>query len=91
MPTLVAAAEPARLRSGRSPVNLAMQLALAWRPLRGRSQPRRLVSGYRRDEHYRRLKGLEQQPTRRQMIEIGLSLRPHRTVAAWYLWRVPAR
>ena len=42
-------------------------------------------------EGYRRLKGLEQQPTRRQMIEIGLSLRPHRTVAAWYLWRVPAR
>lgn len=42
-------------------------------------------------EGYRRLKGLEQQPTRKQMIEIGLSLRPHRTVAAWYLWRVPAR
>jgi DNA-3-methyladenine glycosylase II len=40
-------------------------------------------------EGYRRLKGLEVQPTRRQMGEIGLAWRPHRTVAAWYLWRVP--
>ncbi|OLF54727.1 DNA-3-methyladenine glycosylase family protein [Pseudomonas chlororaphis] len=42
-------------------------------------------------EGYRRLKGLEQQPTRKQMIEIGQALSPHRTVAAWYLWRVPTR
>jgi DNA-3-methyladenine glycosylase II len=40
-------------------------------------------------EGYRRLKGLEVQPTRRQMVEIGLGWRPYRTVAAWYLWRVP--
>lgn len=40
-------------------------------------------------EGYRRLKGLEVQPTRRQMVEIGLAWRPYRTVAAWYLWRVP--
>ncbi|MNE34170.1 DNA-3-methyladenine glycosylase [compost metagenome] len=42
-------------------------------------------------EGYRRLKGLEVQPTRKQMIEIGLAWRPYRTVAAWYLWRVPGR
>lgn len=42
-------------------------------------------------EGYRRLKGLAQQPTRKQMIEIGQALRPYRTVAAWYLWRVPTR
>jgi DNA-3-methyladenine glycosylase II len=40
-------------------------------------------------EGYRRLKGLEVQPTRRQMVEIGLEWSPYRTVAAWYLWRVP--
>ncbi|CAI8809130.1 DNA-3-methyladenine glycosylase family protein [Pseudomonas sp. IT-P395] len=40
-------------------------------------------------EGYRRLKGLEVQPTRRQMVEIGLAWSPFRTVAAWYLWRVP--
>jgi DNA-3-methyladenine glycosylase II len=40
-------------------------------------------------EGYRRLKGLEVQPTRKQMIEIGLAWSPYRTVAAWYLWRVP--
>jgi len=42
-------------------------------------------------EGYRRLKGLQVQPTRKQMIEIGLAWRPYRTVASWYLWRVPAR
>ncbi|MHC8314164.1 DNA-3-methyladenine glycosylase family protein [Pseudomonas sp. LB3P31] len=42
-------------------------------------------------EGYRRLKRLEVQPTRKQMIEIGLAWSPYRTVAAWYLWRVPAR
>ncbi|QKS81462.1 DNA-3-methyladenine glycosylase family protein [Pseudomonas bijieensis] len=40
-------------------------------------------------EGYRRLKGLEQQPSRKQMIEIGRAWSPYRTAAAWYLWRVP--
>jgi DNA-3-methyladenine glycosylase II len=40
---------------------------------------------------YRRLKGHDVQPTRKQMIEIGQVWRPYRSVAAWYLWRVPAR
>ncbi|MFL6967161.1 MULTISPECIES: DNA-3-methyladenine glycosylase family protein [Pseudomonas] len=40
-------------------------------------------------EGYRRLKGLEAQPNRRQMIAIGQAWSPYRTVAAWYLWRVP--
>ena len=39
-------------------------------------------------EGYRRLKGLEVQPTRKQMVEIGLGWSPYQTVAAWYLWRV---
>ncbi|MDD1012842.1 DNA-3-methyladenine glycosylase family protein [Pseudomonas rubra] len=41
-------------------------------------------------EGYRRLQGLETQPTRRQMIDLGKHWSPYRTVAAWYLWRVPA-
>jgi DNA-3-methyladenine glycosylase II len=40
-------------------------------------------------EGYRRLKGLETQPRSRQMSEIGRTWSPYRTVAAWYLWRVP--
>lgn len=39
-------------------------------------------------EGYRRLQGLEQQPSRRRMIEIGQAWSPHRSVASWYLWRV---
>ncbi|WP_460143011.1 DNA-3-methyladenine glycosylase family protein [Pseudomonas sp. S3_B08] len=39
-------------------------------------------------EGYRRLKGLEVQPTRKQMIGIGQAWKPYRTLAAWYLWRV---
>ena len=39
-------------------------------------------------EGYRRLKSLDLQPTRKQMIDIGQAWSPHRTVAAWYLWRV---
>ena len=42
-------------------------------------------------EGYRRLKGLDVQPTRKQMVGIGQALSPYRTVAAWYLWRVPSR
>lgn len=40
---------------------------------------------------YRRLKQLEKAPTPREMRDIGQAWQPHRTVAAWYLWRVPAR
>lgn len=42
-------------------------------------------------EGYRRLKGLEKAPTPRGMRELGQAWRPYRTVAAWYLWRMPAR
>ncbi len=40
-------------------------------------------------EGYKRLKKLEIAPKRRQMADIGLGWKPHRTVASWYLWRVP--
>ena len=39
---------------------------------------------------YTRLKGLKEAPTPRQMREIGEIWSPWRTVAAWYLWRLPA-
>lgn len=42
-------------------------------------------------EGYKRLKGLEAAPSRKQMIDIGLAWSPYRTMAAWYLWRLPAR
>lgn len=42
-------------------------------------------------EGYGRLKGLEKAPTPRRMREIGQAWSPFRTVAAWYLWRRPAR
>ncbi len=42
-------------------------------------------------EGYRRLKGMEKTPTPRQMREIGQDWSPYRTVAAWYLWRIPTR
>jgi DNA-3-methyladenine glycosylase II len=38
-------------------------------------------------EGYRRLKGLDRSPTPCEMREIGQKWSPHRTVAAWYLWR----
>ncbi|SEN52177.1 DNA-3-methyladenine glycosylase II [Pseudomonas sp. ok272] len=38
---------------------------------------------------YRRLKGLAQPLSRQHMIDLGHTWSPHRTVAAWYLWRVP--
>lgn len=41
-------------------------------------------------EGYRRLKRLAQAPTKRQIADIGAAWSPYRTVAAWYLWRVPA-
>lgn len=45
------------------------------------------VDDYAVREGYRRLKGLAVAPTPRQMREIGQAWSPHRTVAAWYLWR----
>lgn len=38
---------------------------------------------------YRRLKKLDAAPKRKQMAEIGTVWSPYRTVASWYLWRVP--
>lgn len=38
---------------------------------------------------YRRLKELEVAPKRKQMAEIGIKWSPYRTIASWYLWRVP--
>ncbi|MFJ3155052.1 DNA-3-methyladenine glycosylase family protein [Pseudomonas protegens] len=42
-------------------------------------------------EGYGRLKRLDKAPTPRQMREIGEAWSPFRTVAAWYLWRLPSR
>ncbi|RJS17036.1 DNA-3-methyladenine glycosylase 2 family protein [Corallococcus sp. H22C18031201] len=41
-------------------------------------------------EGYRRLKRLDEPPTPRRMREFGAAWSPYRTVAAWYLWRLPA-
>lgn len=38
-------------------------------------------------EGYRLAAGLEVQPRPKALAEIGLEWAPHRTVAAWYLWR----
>jgi DNA-3-methyladenine glycosylase II len=40
-------------------------------------------------EGYKRLKKLEAAPKRKEMAEIGKVWSPHRTIASWYLWRVP--
>jgi len=40
-------------------------------------------------EGYRRLKKLDIAPKRKQMAEIGKTWSPYRTIASWYLWRVP--
>lgn len=40
-------------------------------------------------EGYRRLKQLAETPSKRQISEIGLAWSPYRTVACWYLWRLP--
>ena len=40
-------------------------------------------------EGYKRLKKLETAPKPKQMAEIALTFSPYRTVASWYLWRVP--
>jgi DNA-3-methyladenine glycosylase II len=38
---------------------------------------------------YKRLKKLEIAPKRKEMTEIGKAWSPYRTVASWYLWRMP--
>jgi DNA-3-methyladenine glycosylase II len=40
-------------------------------------------------EGYKRLKKLDVAPKRKQMAEIGTAWSPYRSVASWYLWRVP--
>jgi DNA-3-methyladenine glycosylase II len=40
-------------------------------------------------EGYRALKSLPEAPKPKDLSEIGKAWAPHRTVAAWYLWRVP--
>ena len=40
-------------------------------------------------EGYKRLKKLGHAPKRKELAEIGLAWSPHRTIASWYLWRVP--
>lgn len=38
---------------------------------------------------YRRLKKLDSLPDKKTMVEIGKSWSPYRSIASWYLWRVP--
>lgn len=40
-------------------------------------------------EGYRVLKSLPEQPKPKSLREISKAWSPHRTVAAWYLWRIP--
>ncbi|WP_197057484.1 DNA-3-methyladenine glycosylase family protein [Aureimonas altamirensis] len=40
-------------------------------------------------EGYRALKRLREQPKPKMLREIGKGWSPYRTVASWYLWRVP--
>jgi DNA-3-methyladenine glycosylase II len=40
-------------------------------------------------EGYRRLKSLEVAPKPKALEKIGEAWSPYRTIAAWYLWRVP--
>lgn len=40
-------------------------------------------------EGYRTLKSLDEQPTPKELREIAQAWAPHRTVASWYLWRIP--
>ena len=40
-------------------------------------------------EGYKRLKKLAAAPNRKEIHEIGKAWSPYRTIAAWYLWRVP--
>lgn len=38
---------------------------------------------------YKRLKKLSVAPKRKEMLEIGQAWSPYRSIASWYLWRVP--
>ena len=38
---------------------------------------------------FRRLKGLAAKPSPKEMAALGVAWQPHRTIASWYLWRVP--
>lgn len=38
---------------------------------------------------YQRLKGLAEVPKAKDLRVIGVELAPYRTIAAWYLWRLP--
>lgn len=38
---------------------------------------------------YKRLKNLDVAPKRKEIAEIGKAWSPYRTIASWYLWRVP--
>ena len=38
---------------------------------------------------YQRLKKLATAPKRKELSEIAQAWCPHRTIASWYLWRVP--
>ena len=49
------------------------------------------VDDYGIREGYKRLKSLEKAPTSSQMRKIGEMWSPFRTIAAWYLWRLPHR
>jgi DNA-3-methyladenine glycosylase II len=40
-------------------------------------------------EGYRALKSLEELPKPKALREISKAWAPHRTVASWYLWRMP--
>ncbi|MGN2413593.1 DNA-3-methyladenine glycosylase family protein [Pseudomonas syringae] len=40
-------------------------------------------------EGYRRLYALERKPGHREMARLAERFAPYRTIAAWYLWRVP--
>lgn len=40
-------------------------------------------------EGYRRLKGLVAAPTPKVLKQLGEAWSPYRTIASWYLWRVP--
>ncbi len=40
-------------------------------------------------EGYKRLKHLDKAPNRKQIVEIAKAWSPYRTIASWYLWRVP--
>lgn len=48
------------------------------------------VDDYGVREGYRRLKRLDKSPSPAQMRAIGAAFSPYRTIAAWYLWRLPA-